>query len=97
MMHIIHHKIKMVSTYTNIGRKAFGTVARKVRDDLEVMQLGLERGQLLLAGGRQVRVELQEVREQLPQLLPLHRLSQGGRHEPVKASLFSVRGTREGN
>ena len=59
------------------------------------MQLGLERGQLLLAGGRQVRVELQEVREQLPQLLPLHRLCQGGRHETVKASLFPVTGNKE--
>ena len=59
-------------TYTQVGREALCSVAGKFTDNLEVVKLGLEPSEELLAVGHQVGVELQEVSQQLPQLLLLH-------------------------
>ena len=56
-------------TYTHISRETFGSVAGKLTDNLEVVELGLEPSQELLAGGHEVGVELEEVANQLPKLL----------------------------
>ena len=60
-----------MATYTHICREAFCAVTRKFADNLEVVELGLEPSQELLARGHQVGVELEEVANQLPQLLGL--------------------------
>ena len=48
-------------TYTQVGREALCSVAGKFTDNLEVVKLGLEPSEELLAVGHQVGVELQEV------------------------------------
>ena len=48
-------------TYTQVGREALCSVAGKFTDNLEVVKLGLEPREKLLAVGHQVGVELQEV------------------------------------
>ena len=58
-----------IFTYTHISRETFSSVAGKLTDNLEVVELGLEPSQELLARGHQVGVELEEVANQLPQLL----------------------------
>lgn len=57
-----------------IRGETLGSVGRQFRDDLQVVELRLQRGHLLLAGSGEASVELQEVRQELPKFLPLHGL-----------------------
>ena len=56
-------------THTDVGGEALGSVAGKFTDNLEVVKLGLQPSEELLAGRHQVGVQLEEVSEKLPQLL----------------------------
>ena len=48
----------------------------------------LEPSKALLSSGDKALVQFEEVGQQLPQLLLLHRLKQAGRHKPLQAGLF---------
>ena len=80
----------MFSNYLEVGRKTFSTVAGQFGNDFEVVELGLQDGQLFLPGRCQLLIDFEKVREQFAQLLAFHCLDQRSGHEALQSVFAPV-------
>jgi len=67
--------------YADVGGETLGPVAGQFGDDGQVVEFRLQRRERFVIGARHCLVEFQQMRQQLPQLLPFHRFHQRDGHE----------------